>query len=176
VAGVLFVFLDGVGLGADDPATNPFAAPWASLRELAGARWVAPEWRERAESGLVVRALDASLGVPGLPQSATGQATLLTGRNAAAAMRGHYGPWPGPTLRALLDAGTLFHDGGAAGGSALANAYPPGYFRALDGGSFRRSATVHAAVAAGLTLASLDAYARGDAVAADLDGGVMRVV
>ncbi len=40
---VLFLFLDGVGLGPADPASNPFAAAsYPSLRALAGgADWTA---------------------------------------------------------------------------------------------------------------------------------------
>jgi 2,3-bisphosphoglycerate-independent phosphoglycerate mutase len=171
---LVLVFLDGVGLGERDPAINPLASAWPSLEALAGRRWTLAEWGAPAADGVVVRALDAGLGFPGLPQSATGQTSLLTGRNAVHAMRGHYGPWPGPTLRALLEQGSLFHDGVAAGGAMLANVYPPGYFAALRGRSLRRSAPVHAAVAAGLPLASVADYDRGDAVAADLDGGFFR--
>lgn len=41
-------------------------------------------------------ALDAELGVKGPPQSATGQAVLLTGRNIPAELGYHYGPSPTP--------------------------------------------------------------------------------
>ena len=41
-------------------------------------------------------ALDAGLGVEGLPQSATGQAVLLTGVNIPAELGYHYGPKPNP--------------------------------------------------------------------------------
>ena len=176
MAHLLFVFLDGVGLGPDDRATNPLAGSWPGLEALAGRRWTEPDWGEPDRAGLVTRALETGLGWPGVPQSATGQTSLLTGHNAAEAMRGHYGPWPGPTLRALLDAGTIFDDGVAAGGATLANVYPPGYFVALRGRTLRRSAPVHAAVAAGLPLASAPDYERGEAVSADLDGAFMRGV
>jgi hypothetical protein len=46
--------------------------------------------------------LDASLGVPGLPQSATGQTSILTGVNAPAEMGRHISGFPGPTLRRIL--------------------------------------------------------------------------
>jgi hypothetical protein len=36
----------------------------------------------------------------------------------------HYGPWPGPTLRALLARDSLFHTARTVGGAVLANAYP----------------------------------------------------
>lgn len=119
---------------------------------------------------LVYRRLDATLGVEGLPQSATGQTTLLTGVNGAAAMGRHYGPWPGPTLKALLEAGTLFAEGQGLGGAVLANAYPPQYFASLGGRRHRPNAPVVAAKAAGVQLRGLEAYRIGDAVAADLDG------
>lgn len=167
---LLFVFLDGVGLGASDPETNPFAAARApALRALLGGR-LDVDTPERSASGLVYRRLDAGLGHPGLPQSATGQSALLTGRNGADLMDRHYGPWPGPTLKRDLDDGTLFHDGVARGGALLANAYPPDYFRSLEGGRMRENVPVYAARAAGLALPTLDDLWRGGAISADLTG------
>lgn len=167
---VLFLFLDGLGLGDEDAERNPLvAARTPVMDELSGGSWS----RERApvaRPGRVFRALDATLGFPGLPQSATGQTTLLTGCNAARAMGGHYGPWPGPTLRRLLSADGLFHRGLARGGARLANAYPPGFFAALEGRGMRLNAPAHAARAAGLTLPDLGAYREGSAFAVDLDG------
>ena len=184
MARLLFVFLDGVGLGDADPGHNPLAATWPGLRALSRCDWTAPGWRTRSEAELVTAALDARLGLPGLPQSATGQTTLLTGRNAARAMGRHYGPWPGPTLRALLARGSLFHDGVASGGARLANAYPSAYLAALRmppaaaGGArsrrlrrARASAPVAAAEAAGLTLADSSEPARDRAVPGDLGLG-----
>lgn len=170
---VLFLFLDGVGLGAADPATNPFAAAHTPFLEaLLGGR-VTRDLAERRGPASFSR-LDATLGYGGLPQSATGQATLLTGHNGAEAMNGHYGPWPGPTLKALLDRGTLFHEVVAAGGSAgLVNAYPDGYFQALDRGRLKVNVPVYAARAAGLALADLAAYRQGEALAADLTGAYL---
>jgi 2,3-bisphosphoglycerate-independent phosphoglycerate mutase len=174
VGRVCLVFLDGVGLGVDDPMANALAASWPGLESLAGGRWTLPTWPTAALEGRVARALDATLGVPGLPQSATGQASLLTGRNAAEVMGGHYGPWPGPTLQRLLDQETLFHAGASAGGAVLANVYPPGYFAAIAARRARRSAPVYAALAAGLVLADLHAYEAGAGVSADLDGSYLR--
>lgn len=184
MARVLFVFLDGVGLGAGDPDRNPLAAPWDGLRSLTGCDWTVPGWQSRSGAELVTAALDARLGLPGLPQSATGQTTLLTGWNAARVMGRHYGPWPGPTLRALLARGSLFHDGAASGGARLANAYPAAYLallrmpptaaggaRSRRGRRARASAPVAAAEAAGLTLADASDLARDRAVPGDLGLG-----
>ena len=78
----LFLFLDGIGLGHDDPQTNPFVrAKTPALDSLLdGHRMVtgvAPLHTQNAS----LLALDACLGITGTPQSATGQSALLTGRN-----------------------------------------------------------------------------------------------
>jgi 2,3-bisphosphoglycerate-independent phosphoglycerate mutase len=168
-----------VGLGEPDPQRNPFAAAHApTLAELAGGPWLLG-LRPVSEPGRTVAALDATLGDPGRPQSATGQSTLLTGRDAVAVMGGPYGPWPGPRLRAFLERDTLFHDaaGAAPGvGAVLANAYPDAYLEALarPTGRHRRArapAAVVAATAADVPLRGREAWAAGRAVAPDLDGG-----
>lgn len=96
----LLVFVDGIGIGSDDSFNNPFAVP--EVRRLAPLAGRAPQ------DGASFRALDATLGVPGLPQSATGQTTLFTGVNAARAIGAHHPGLPGPTLQAILREESLF--------------------------------------------------------------------
>lgn len=125
--------------------------------------------------GIVFGALDATLGFGGLPQSATGQTTLLTGRNGAEIMNGHYGPWPGPTLKRVLDESTLFSEVLASGGRvAFANAFPPGYFTALSEGKQKVNVPVYAAQRAEVPLLTLEDYRAGRAISADLDGGYLK--
>ncbi|MEJ2303693.1 MAG: hypothetical protein P8Y14_19375 [Anaerolineales bacterium] len=132
----LFIFLDGIGLGSDGPATNPFAqAHMPRLEDLIGGQALlaaaAPHESERA----TLLALDACLGVEGLPQSATGQATLLTGTNVPAGVGRHYGPKPNPEVAGYIRNGNLFAALREKGHSAtLLNAYPPGYFEAIQSG------------------------------------------
>ena len=89
------MFLDGVGLGDADAEINPlFAGRYPALMRLTGGT---PLTREagRIHTALAdVLPLDASMGVNGRPQSATGQAALLTGKNAPAVLGRHYGPRP----------------------------------------------------------------------------------
>lgn len=168
---VLFLFLDGVGLGAASPDINPFAAAETPfLNALLGGVLTA-QLATINRSELLFRPLDARLDQSGLPQSATGQTSLLTGLNGAELMGRHYGPWPGPTLKRLLDKGTLFSEVRAAGKRArLLNAFPPAYFTALKNGSQKVNVPVYAARAAGCDLLDLQAYRRGRAVSADLRG------
>ncbi len=89
---LLFLFLDGVGLGEDDPATNPFAStPMPHLTELLGGHRLVSDGFQDGDGKLLtdnarasLLAMDACLGVEGLPQSATGQAALFTGKNVPA--------------------------------------------------------------------------------------------
>jgi 2,3-bisphosphoglycerate-independent phosphoglycerate mutase len=105
----LLVFVDGLGLGGDDASVNPIHSGVCPTVErlLAGA---AP--------------VDAGLGVPGLPQSATGQAALLTGVNAASRVGRHVEGLPGPQLKELVREKNLFSRLAERGySSTFANAY-----------------------------------------------------
>jgi 2,3-bisphosphoglycerate-independent phosphoglycerate mutase len=122
---VLFVFVDGVGAGEPDPGVNPLARGRFLLsRFAAGGGTPLPAGGRAALA-------DATLGVPGRPQSATGQATLVTGVNAPRAIGKHLLGFPSAPLRALIERHSLFLDLRAAGRRAsFANAYPGPYLRA----------------------------------------------
>ena len=88
---LLFFFLDGVGLGKADPIINPFAAAtMPTLERLLGGKKLTLESVPLESKRATLLALDATLGVAGLPQSATGQATLLNGKNVPAVIGNHY--------------------------------------------------------------------------------------
>ena len=170
----LLVFIDGIGIGADDPAHNPFAAArlpriqglLGGRRPLAG--HLDADGRIVAERAVLVAA-DATLGVEGLPQSGTGQTALLTGRNAAAEYGRHFGPWVPTPLRPMLAAENLLSRAVAAGRTAAyANAYPLSGV-AADPRIFRRpAAPMLAAQAAGALTRAAGELAEGRAVASSI--------
>ncbi|MBN2146788.1 MAG: hypothetical protein JW726_05345 [Anaerolineales bacterium] len=167
---VLLLFMDGVGLGANDPSANPLAlAHMPNLRALLDGHPLtaaAPLPLENQRASLLP--IDACMGVDGRPQSATGQAALLSGRNIPAALGFHDGPKPSPEIINMLRSGTIFHHLQAAGRSAsLLNAYPPRYFSAIESGRRLPGTIALAARLAGIPLKTQADLFSGKALSAD---------
>ncbi len=173
---VVLLFLDGVGLGPSDPEVNPLVArPLEALHPFFDTVALSGEITSLMGKGAVLWATDATMGVPGLPQSATGQATLLTGCNVPALLGEHYGPRPDARVRSLLERDTLFHRARAANLQvAFANAYPARYFKAVARGKRLPGALAYAARAAGVRLRTAEDLARGEAISVDFTNTAWR--
>ncbi len=92
------IFIDGLGIGLQDQAYNPMAA-----RSWQYFNYYTPlKFPYRFSDCGRVEAVDANLGISGLPQSATGQTTLLTGINAAQALGRHLCGFPNQQLRDII--------------------------------------------------------------------------
>lgn len=169
---LLFLFLDGIGLGADDPAQNPFAAAQMPVLErLLGGRKLIASAAPYVGPEATLLALDAGLGVAGLGQSATGQAVLLTGLNIPALIGQHYGPKPNPAVAKFLREQSLFSELQVMGKHvALLNAYPPRYFRGVNSGKHLYSSIPLAVTSAGVRLFDKDDLYASRALSADFTG------
>lgn len=119
------IFVDGLGIGRYDPATNPCAA--------AGLQFF-NNFQDRVRTEPipfdgVAHGLDATLGLPGLPQSATGQTALLTGVNAAALLGRHLNGFPNNRLREVIAQYSLLKKVRERGyRAAFLNAFRPPFF------------------------------------------------
>jgi 2,3-bisphosphoglycerate-independent phosphoglycerate mutase len=123
---VLFLFVDGVGAGRRDPDVNPLARG-----EFLLSRFEDGGGSPLPRGGRAVLA-DACLGVPGRPQSATGQSSILSGENAPSALGQHLLGFPNARLRSWLEPRSIFRALAADGRSAtFANAYPVAHLHAL---------------------------------------------
>jgi len=163
---VVMVFIDGLGLGRYDPETNPCADPSIEIFANFGDR---PRLRALAHDGRVF-GVDATLGMQGVPQSATGQATLLTGVNAARLVGGHRDAFPTGAVRELVLERSVLRQLTERGMSAaFVNAFRPYFFRLGD--RIRRralSATTLANLGAGLPFSGLEDVRRDAALYHDL--------
>ncbi|HEY6221301.1 MAG TPA: alkaline phosphatase family protein [Candidatus Eisenbacteria bacterium] len=142
---MLLFFIDGVGVGGDDADQNPLATgEFPSLRLT---KTQSPYAAVGAPA--LARGLDATLGVPGLPQSATGQTTILTGVDAPVAMGKHISGFPGPQLKAIIRQHSILKRvREAARAASFLNAFGPKFFEAPEA-TRRLSATTLATLASG---------------------------
>ncbi|MEM7119314.1 MAG: alkaline phosphatase family protein [Chloroflexota bacterium] len=147
-------FMDGVGLGRDEPAHNPFQqAKLPHLNALFGKEWFLAKQQPIQTDRATLVPTDATLDMPGRPQSATGQATILTGRNVSRLVGEHYGPKPNKAVRAVIQENNIFQEVVRAGGhAALLTPYPQPYFDAINSGKRLLSAVPLAATTAGVSL------------------------
>lgn len=172
---VLFVFLDGVGLAPASPDNPLSQAPMPVVRELLGGPLASEAVDRVHDNGLLLRALDACLGVPGLPQSATGQTALFTGVNAPQIVGEHLSAFPTRRLREVLAEHSLLKRAADAGARVLfANAHSERFWQGVREGKRRLSASTLAALAADAPIPDLDDLLQGRAVLWDLTHEVGR--
>lgn len=169
---LLFLFLDGIGLGEDNPETNPFVrANMPYLESLLGNKKLIKSSVPIENDQVSLLAVDPNLGVKGLPQSATGQGVLVTGINIPEKLGYHYGPKPNPEVAEFLKHDTIFHKVLQANKkTALLNAYPPRYFDGIDSGKRLYSSIPLALTNAGISLFTHEDYFAGKALSADFTG------
>ena len=163
----ILIFIDGLGWGAADPVTNPQHAYGGEVFRLpavpAGA-----EAPTRVFSGGWARPLDAVLGVPGIPQSATGQTTLLSGVNSQAAIGKHLTGFPNEALRnILLDHSVLRTLTRRGVPARFLNAFRPRFWELSREKQLTLSATTVANLAADLPFFTMDDVAAGRSIYQD---------
>lgn len=185
---LVFVFVDGLGLGVDDPDVNPLATDrYPHLAEFAGGRLtragIAGSTARHPELGSgsrrrnpslhrhwLAKPIDANLGLDGLPQSGTGQATLFTGVNCVELAGRHYGPFPHSTSRTVIAQQNMFKRLVESGKKAeFANPYPRRFFTYVER-TDRWTVTTLCCLHAGIRLKTGEDLAAGEAVAADITG------
>ena len=148
---ILLIMLDGVGL-PETALENSIYADCPALLRLFHHHTIP---------------VDTCLNTPGIPQSATGQTTILTGVNAAAVLGHHLHGFPNATLREIIEEKNLFIQLRDQGIKAdFANAYALKPERAL-GIKVRSVTTVAVTSAYGKTRNREDLFA-GRAVYHDL--------
>lgn len=151
---ILMLFLDGIGLGDDNPDINPFAAAnMPTLTTLTnGKRWLRETGHQESARAIFIPT-NPRLGIPGRPQSGTGQAAILTGRNIPKLIGRHYGPKPNAEIREMLAEDNFFKQVVAQGKTAaLLEAYPPGWHRGINSGKRLRASFQLAPHEAGLPI------------------------
>lgn len=127
---VIFLFIDGVGLG-EKADGNPFLQKrYPGFSAMAGDQSFCVTADELEDEDHIFKAVDATLEVEGLPQSGTGQAALFSGENAPKKIGKHFGPFPHSGTKHLLKEQSLFAKAQRIGVRCkFMNAYPDIFFQ-----------------------------------------------
>lgn len=169
---LIFVMIDGVGLAPAGPH-NPVAEGLPQLTALLDAPLTDALRIETASLRAVP--IDATLGLPGLPQSGSGHAAIYGGFNAAALNGRHQPSYPTIAMREYLAQQNLFRLAQARGARVIwANGYLPGYLEVVAQRRLRHTAGTWAALAAGLELRGLDHLQSGTAIGWDVSHALLR--
>jgi 2,3-bisphosphoglycerate-independent phosphoglycerate mutase len=169
---VLLIFVDGIGIGVKDAARNPcFAAHPRFLLDLLAGQLPSSRNRTIESPDALCIPADANLGVAGLPQSGTGQATLYTGINCPRIIKQHFGPYLYSTLKPVVDENNIFETlqkEDPPFSVAFANAFPQRFFDYLQGPRRRMVAGMYAALVSGVPFRGIQHLKRGEGISTDM--------
>ncbi len=163
------IFLDGVGIGREDYQFNPFFKYKFLFIEHFFGKVPSLNNPVIINSGNFLFPTDAALGVDGLPQSGTGQVSILCGINAPAYIGKHFGPFPYSTTIPVIKEKNIFTAVKSMGyPAAFANAYPAVFFDYLKAGKHRLSTTSMSARLSKTKLNTVTDLRKGKAVTAEI--------
>jgi 2,3-bisphosphoglycerate-independent phosphoglycerate mutase len=166
---ILFIFLDGVGIGKKSDLINPFfSASLPAFKAIGGGAIPALRDAHHVSTHSSSTSLNVTLGVSGLPQSGTGQAALMTGTNVSRVIGKHFGPYLYSSLKPIVSRYNLFRRLREMGKQPYyANAYPRQYFDYIA--THRRVTVIPFAwVESGYQLNDHSAVRTGRALSADI--------
>jgi 2,3-bisphosphoglycerate-independent phosphoglycerate mutase len=172
---VLLVFLDGVGIGEKDPSQNPFfARSFKFINEIFG-NTPHLENQKLQRNDLYLFPVDPLMGVNGIPQSGTGQTSILCGVNAQKIIGQHFGPFPYSDLIPVIREKNLFKELISEGRKVcFANAYPQRFFDYLNSGKRRIGVFARSIFESNMTFNTIDDVKEGRALTGEITNMVWR--
>ena len=167
---VVLLFLDGVGIGKKDADINPFfCARLPILSKLCGGELPHTPFKKKSTDQAEVIAINATLGIAGLPQSGTGQTAIFTGVNGAKKFGRHFGPYPPSVLHQIIAEKNIFLRLKEIGRkSVFANVFPKQFFEYAESKTKRITVTTLSCQLAGIKLLTAEELKRDEGIAADL--------
>lgn len=165
---LLLFFIDGLGIGERNEYNplflNENLAPLVHFKD---------EESDVVYDGVMIPT-DASLGVEGRPQSASGQTTILTGINAPQFLGYHKQGFPNQALRDVIKENSIFLqlEKLKITPNVFANAYTPQFFTETP--RWKSATTVAVEASETVKFRTLEDMRRGDAVFMDFTNSVLQ--
>lgn len=170
---LIFIFLDGVGLGRDVDSNPLTKASMPTIFNLIGQKLI--NTTNIVEQNILVKGIDACLGVDGIPQSATGQASLFTGFNAQAILGHHLTAYPNNELISLINRRSIFKYAKEKHiNSIFANSYTDRFFDSSNQNLSSYSVTTYCVLAAQLRFKTISDLINGKAVHWDITNSTLQ--
>lgn len=162
---MIFLFIDGFGIGEDEVSKNPLKTAKAS-----NIQYILKNCK--------VFVTDASLGVPGLPQSATGQTAIFTGQNAPMVLGRHLSGQPTVSLKKIITKSNLFSELIKRGYKVTnSNVYREEYLVKMHDPKERRyrpSVTSVMTHSSKIAFRTVEDYKKGNGIYHDLTGEILK--
>lgn len=166
----LVIFLDGVGIGKEDPSSNPFFKyNFTTFTEIFGQ---VPHLGKQTieKDGKYLFPSDPLMEVPNLPLSGTGQTSIFCGVNASRILGEHFGPFPHSMLIPIIREQNIFKSFKLKKKKVVfANAYPKVFFDYIESGKKRLSVTSLSCQLSNVKLKAAADLRNGDALSAEID-------
>jgi hypothetical protein len=169
---IFYLFIDGIGYGENNIEKNPFTKFANGFFLPLGGRPL-PEL-SKLQKGVYLQT-DASMGIKGLPQSATGQTALWTGISAPKIVKRHISGFPTFTLKKIISQYSIvkvFLEHGKK--ASFLNCYSPTYMQTLDKNKKYLSASTLVQLAANLPLKDMDDLRNGRGLFMDITHEIFR--
>ena len=164
------IFIDGVGIGKKDYEYNPFFKyGFKTFSEIFGG---IPhlENPKLKSSNAFLFSVDASMGVPDIPLSGTGQTSIFCGVNAPKMIGKHFGPYPYSSLLPVIQEKNIFKEFIRKRKKVcFVNAYPKVFFKYIESGRRRLSVTTLSCLLNGMRLNKITDLRKGRALSAEID-------
>lgn len=163
------IFIDGIGIGNNDPEKNPFIKyGFKTFENIFGS--IPHKLNSTITNNpFYLFPVDPLMGVDGLPQSGTGQASIFCGINAPKFVGKHFGPFPYSTTIPVIDEQNILKHYKKNGYKTFfANAYPQVFFDYINSGKQRLSVTSLSAKLSGIRLNTITDVRKGRALTAEI--------
>lgn len=164
------IFMDGVGIGKKDYEYNPFFKyGFRTFSEIFGDIPHLDKQKLKGENAFLFP-VDASMGIPDIPLSGTGQTSIFCGINAPKLIGKHFGPYPYSTLIPIIKEKNIFRSFMQRRKKVyFVNAYPKAFFDYVNSGRRRLSVTTLSCIMNGMRLNKIGDIHKGKALAPDIN-------
>lgn len=151
---ILYIFIDGIGFGKNDPLVNPFSV-YSKSFFLPLAEKSFPN--NHPLNKAIYCITDPKMGIEGLPQSATGQTAIWTGINAPKILGRHMSGFPTFTLKKIISKFSIIKVLEENGKKAsFLNCYSPLFFENINRSKRHLSASTLVQLASSVPLKTFD--------------------